>query len=132
MHDHSVTRSAPGRQSGASSHRCSGRYKPMMRRRKRLVIAAVVLLLVLAGAYTAAWFYAAQRVRAGLPQWAASMRQQHLELSWKRLRIAGFPLAFRLELAGTAVHDRDPRFTADVKAPALSASARPWNPFVWH
>lgn len=104
-----------------------------MRRRKRLIIAAAVLLpLVLFGAYTALWLYAAHRVREGLPQWAAAMRTQHLDLSWQGVRVAGYPLAFRLEFTKIAVRDRDPRFAADVLAPMLTAGARPWHPFVWH
>lgn len=102
-----------------------------MRRRKRLVIAAVLFAAVLFGAYTVLWFYAAHRVREGLPQWAAAMRAQHLDLSWQGLRIAGFPLAFRLKFGDAVVRDRDPRLSADVRVPALTASARPWNPFVW-
>lgn len=101
-----------------------------MRRRKRLAIAILIVPLLCAG-YTGIWFYAAHRIRNALPAWAASMHKQHLDLQWRSLRVAGFPLAFRLSFADMQVHDRDPGFTGDLHLPVLSASARPWSPRVW-
>jgi hypothetical protein len=102
-----------------------------MRRPTRLGLVAAILLLALIGVYGAFWFIAAGRIADGIGEAADSLRAQNLDLSWKAIRVGGFPLAFRIELSGARLEDRATTPPVDVRAPLLSGSARPWNFRVW-
>ncbi len=98
----------------------------------RLGLAAALVLFAVFGAYSAYWFVAAGRIEEGVGQWAGSLRAQNLDLSWNAIRVGGFPLAFRVELNEARLRDRATTPIAEVQAPLLSGSARPWNFRVWH
>jgi hypothetical protein len=103
-----------------------------MRRRTRLgLVIAVLLLLVVCGAYTAFWFVVAGKLKEGLTEWAQSARAQKLEVSWRQLRVCGFPLAFEIELRDAALRDEAITPPAELHAPLLSGSTRPWNFWAW-
>jgi len=102
-----------------------------MRRPTRLSLLVAVLLLVLAGAYSAYWFVAAGRIEAGLGEWAQSLRAQNLDLSWRAIRVGGFPLAFRVELDDARLRDGGTGPGGQISIPVLSGSASPWNLHVW-
>src|SRR5216684_7654104 len=72
-----------------------GGYNARMRRPTRLGLAVAVLLVAICGAYGAFWFVVAGRLEDGVTQWAQSLRAQNLDLSWRSIRVGGFPLAFR-------------------------------------
>jgi len=107
------------------------RYNPGMRRRKGLLF-VIALLLILAGGYTAFWFVAAGKMEQGLGEWAEAARAQKIAASWRSLRVAGFPFAFRLELSDAALRDEAINPPTDIRMPLLSASAHPWSFGVWH
>jgi hypothetical protein len=112
------------------------RYNPGMRHPTRLGLAVAILLLVAAvGAYSAYWFVAAGRIEGGFGQWAGSLRPQHLDLSWKALRVGGFPLVFRVKLSEAQLRSNRPGGApgqpAELRLPLLSGTARPWNLRVW-
>ncbi len=108
------------------------RYNPGMRRRTRLgLVIAVLLLLVVCGAYTAFWFVVAGKLEEGLTEWAQSAPAQKLDVSWRTLRVGGFPLAFHIELSDAALRDGAITPPAELHAPLLSGSARPWNFRAW-
>jgi hypothetical protein len=103
-----------------------------MRRRTRLgLVIAVLLLLVGCGAYTAFWFVVADKLEEGLTEWAQSARAQKLDVSWRALRVGGFPLAFHIELSDAGLRDDAITPPAELHAPLLSGSARPWNFRAW-
>jgi hypothetical protein len=103
-----------------------------MRRRSRLgLVIAVLLLLVGCGAYTASWFVVAGKLEEGLTEWAQSARAQKLEVSWRSLRVGGFPLSFHIELSDAALRDGASTPPAELHAPLLSGSTRPWNFRAW-
>jgi hypothetical protein len=103
-----------------------------MRRPTRLSLLFAVLLVALAGVYSAYWFVAAGRIEAGFGEWAQSLRAQNLDLSWRAIRVGGFPLAFRVELADARLRDVGSGApNRQVSVPVLTGSARPWNFFVW-
>jgi hypothetical protein len=105
-----------------------------MRRSTRLGIAAAILLLLMLGAYTAGWFYVAGRVADSIGGWAEEMRAQNLDLSWRGIRVAGYPLAFRIELTEARLRDTASGPAGpggELRAPFLTGSARPWNFQVW-
>jgi hypothetical protein len=103
-----------------------------MRRRTRLgLVIAVLLTLVVCGAYTAFWFVVAGKLEEGLTDWAQSARAQKLDVSWRQLRVGGFPLAFEIELREVALRDEAITPPAEFHAPLLSGGTRPWNFLAW-
>jgi hypothetical protein len=103
-----------------------------MRHPTRLGIAAAVLLAAVFGAYCVFWFVVAGRLEEGVAQWAASLRAQNLNLSWRAVRVGGFPLSFRVALG--EVRLRDLATTApsrELRVPLLTGSALPWNLRSW-
>ena len=59
----------------------------------RLIVIAV--LVVLLGGYSAFWFVVAGKIENGIGEWAESMRPHNVDLSWRTIRVGGFPLTFR-------------------------------------
>src|SRR5579883_2594905 len=72
------------------------RYNPAMRRRIGLIVAA---------AYSGFWWIAAGRIADGVAAWAAEAKADGLAVTWRDLRVAGYPLWFRVELADFALDD---------------------------
>src|SRR6266851_8466887 len=109
----------------------AGRYNARMRRPTRLGLAVAVLLVAICGAYGAFWFVVAGRLEDGVTQWAQSLRAQNLDLSWRSIRVGGFPLAFRATLSEARLRDLAATPKGDVQVPLLSGSAASWNFRVW-
>jgi hypothetical protein len=103
-----------------------------MRRSTRLGLAAAVVLLVSCGAYTAYWRIVAGRIEDGASAWQQSMRARKVDASWQKLRVAGFPLHFRVEIADAKLSDQALTPAPEVRVPALNANARPWDFADWH
>ncbi len=102
-----------------------------MRRPTRLGLAVAVLLVAICGAYGAFWFVVAGRLEDGVTQWAQSLRAQNLDLSWRSIRVGGFPLAFRVALSDARLRDLAAAPKGEVQVPLLSGSASAWNFRVW-
>lgn len=102
-----------------------------MRRSTLGLILFVALLAVIAGAYSAYWLYVAGRIENGLVAWAQSSRADKLDFSWQKMRVAGFPVAFRVELEAAHLRDRTRIPSPEFSVPSLSGSARPWNFAEW-
>ena len=102
-----------------------------MRRPTRFGLAAVAVLLVLLGAYTAYWLIAAKRISEGVAAWVQTARADKIDVSWGSVGVAGFPFACRVALENAVL--RDGRLTPppELRIPALSASARPWDFTSW-
>jgi hypothetical protein len=109
----------------------TARYNPGMRRPTLIGLLVAGLLLALFGVYGAYWFVAAGRIEDGVGEWAQSLHPQNLDLSWRAIRVGGFPLAFRIELSEARLRGGGASSREQVSMPVLSASARPWNLFVW-
>src|SRR5438477_11357851 len=97
-----------------------------MRRRTGLLF-VTALLLILAGGYTAFWFITAGKIEQGLGEWAEAARVQKIAASWRTLRVAGFPFAFRLELSDAALSVEAFNTPADIRMKFLSASVCTWG-----
>jgi hypothetical protein len=122
-------------------------YKRPMRRTLRLIGAParpfdklgiargwglILLLPLLAfGAYAAYWWIAAGRIAQEFDLWAQHARTEKLEISWRQLRVTGFPVAFRLELRRVSFRYAALRPAPILDIPVLSGSARPWDPVDW-
>jgi hypothetical protein len=102
-----------------------------MRRPTRLGLAVAVLLVAICGAYSAFWFVVAGRLEDGVTQWAQSLRAQNLDLSWRGIRVGGFPLAFRVALSEAQLRDLAATPKGEVHVPLLSGSAASWDFRVW-
>ena len=100
-----------------------------MRRTTYFGLAAGLLALVL---YSAFWFIVAGRIEDGFGAWARSLRAQNLDLTWRGIRVAGFPAAFRIELSEARLRGVAAADAGAVQVPLLAGSARPWNFRVWH
>ena len=98
---------------------------------RRVATVILLLLVVLFGAYTALWFFIADRVADEVAQWAARERQRKLDVSWETLRVRGYPLAYRIEASGLRFRDLVPGRAAEIRVPLLQATARPWNFRSW-
>ena len=102
-----------------------------MRRSTRLGLAIIGVLLVIAGGYTGYWFIIAGQIERGIIAWAQSARSDKIEVSWQKLRITGFPEAFRIELATATLRDDGLTPSPELRIPAVSATARPWDFADW-
>lgn len=102
-----------------------------MRRSTRLGVAALVLVLVLFGAYAVYWRIAAGRIADGLIAWQHSARGRGIEASWRKLRVGGFPFAFRVELEKATLRDQKLSPAPELHLPVLTGSAHPWNFADW-
>jgi hypothetical protein len=96
-------------------------------RRPLLGLAAAVLLVAIFAAYGAFWFVVAWRLEDGVAQFAGSLRAQNLDLSWRAIRIGGFPFGFRVDLSEARLRGSATPPNGDLRVPLLSGSARPWN-----
>jgi hypothetical protein len=102
-----------------------------MRRSTRLGLVAIVVLVVLGGAYAAYWRIVAGRIEDGLVAWQQSAQARKIDASWRKLGVAGFPLAFRIELADAALRDAALDPAPEIRLPALTGDARPWDFADW-
>lgn len=98
---------------------------------RRIATVVLILLLVLFGAYTALWFYIANRMSDEIAQWAARERQNRLDVSWESLRVGGYPLEFRIAANGLQVRDLTPGRAVEIRVKLMQASAYPWNFRSW-
>jgi hypothetical protein len=95
-----------------------------MPRRPLLGLFLPVLLL---GAYGLFWWIVAGRIEDGIVTWAESLRRQNAELTWRGIRVGGFPLGFDVRLTEARLRGAAMGQPSELRAPSLSASARPWN-----
>lgn len=97
----------------------------------RLGFLVFAALLAIAGAYTAYWFAIAGRIEASLVDWAQSQRADRIEVSWQKVQVSGFPVAFRVYLGSAMLRDGAVTPSPEVHMPEVSGSARPWNFADW-
>jgi hypothetical protein len=102
-----------------------------MRRPPRFGLVVVALLLVLLGAYTAYWLVVARRITDGVAAWAQTERAEKIDAVWKKIGVAGFPFVCRVELENAVLRDGSLTPSPELRIPALSASARPWDFSSW-
>ena len=103
-----------------------------MRRTPRLGLIGVAILIVGAvGLYTAYWLIAAERLKDGAALWAQSARAQGLAVSWRSISVGGYPFSFAVRLEEPRLRDEAMTPLAELVAPVLRASARPWDLNLW-
>ena len=102
-----------------------------MRRRTLLGLAVLALPVTLFSAYAAYWLIVAGQLQDGVSAWAQAQRARKIEVSWQKIEIGGFPLAFRVGLENAVLHDGSVTPPPEVRIPTLFAAARPWNFTDW-
>lgn len=102
-----------------------------MPRSTRFGLVVFATLLVVGAAYTAFWFLVAQRIKAGVVDWAASQRADKIDFSWQNMRVSGYPAAFRVDLDSAALRDGAVTPSPEFHVPVLSGTARPWDLADW-
>src|SRR5271166_54958 len=102
-----------------------------MRRSTRLGLVTLAALLVIVGAYSALWFVAASRIKEGVVAWAQSARAERTDVSWHKIRVTGFPIAFRADLVSAVLRDEAVTPSPTLRIPMLSGTARPWDFADW-
>lgn len=98
---------------------------------RRIATVVLLLLLVLFGAYTALWFFIANRAADEVARWAARERQRGFDVSWDGLRVHGYPLAHRIEAGGVRFRDLISGRAIEARVPLIHATAFPWNFRSW-
>lgn len=97
---------------------------------RRGPLLGIIVLVLLIGGYCGYWFIAAGRIEEGIGAWAQSLPRENAELTWRTIRVGGFPFAFDVRL-GEARLRAAKAPGAELSAPVFSATARPWNPYDW-
>jgi len=97
-----------------------------MRRATVLRLVGAVLVIGF-GAYSAYWWVAAGKIKKAATAWQGAERAQKIDVSWQKMRVAGYPLSFRLELTDAALKDSASNPPVELTAPTLAASLKPWN-----
>jgi len=102
-----------------------------MPRSTRFGLVILAALLVIAGGYTGYWFLVARRIEAGIVDWAQSRRADKIDFSWQKMRVSGYPVAFRVDLGSAALRDGAITPSPELHIPVLSGTARPWDFADW-
>ena len=102
-----------------------------MPRSTRFGLAIFAAVLAVGGGYTAYWFLVARRIEAGVIDWAQSQRADKIDLSWQKMRVSGYPAAFRVDLGSAAFRDGAITPSPEFHVPVLSGTARPWDFADW-
>jgi hypothetical protein len=102
-----------------------------MPRSTRFGLVILAALLVIAGGYTGYWFLVARRIEAGIVDWAQSKRADKIDFSWQKMRVSGYPVAFRVDLGSAALRDGAITPSPELHIPVLSGTARPWDFADW-
>jgi len=102
-----------------------------MRRPPRFALVVSAALLVIAGSYTAYWFIVAGQISDGVTAWAEAARADKIDVSWQKIRVTGYPTAFRVEVEATALRDDALTPPSELRVPKLAGSAHPWDFADW-
>src|SRR6202030_739353 len=105
--------------------------KTRMPRSTRFGLVILAALLVIAGGYTGYWFLVARRIESGIVDWAQANRADKIDFSWQKMRVSGYPVAFRADLGPAALRDGAITPSPELHIPVLSGTARPWDFADW-
>lgn len=102
-----------------------------MRHPRRIGLAVILSLVAIGGLYTAYWWVVAAKIKDGVVAWRQSEGAGKIDASWRGLRVTGFPLEFRVEIKDAILRDRAWIPAPEMRAAALTGSAKPWSLFTW-
>ena len=102
-----------------------------MPRSTRFGLVILAALLAVGGGYTAFWLLVARRIETGVTDWALSQRADKIDFSWQKMRVSGYPTAFRVDLDSAALRDGAVTPSPEFHISVLSGTARPWDLADW-
>jgi hypothetical protein len=102
-----------------------------MRRPPRFALVVSAALLVIAGSYTAYWFIVAGQISESVITWAEAARADKIDVSWQKIEVTGYPIAFRVEVEAAALRDNALTPPPELRVPKLAGSAHPWDFADW-
>jgi hypothetical protein len=102
-----------------------------MRRSIRIPLVTLLVLLVLAGGYAVYWRIVSGQIKQGLVAWQQSEKKNKIDASWQRLRVTGFPFAFRIEIDNATFRNHNWSPAPEIRLAHLSGAARPWDFADW-
>ena len=97
----------------------------------RIPLVILLGLLVLAGGYAVYWRIVSGQIKQGLIAWQQSEKKDKVDASWQRLRVTGFPFAFRVEVDNATFRNHTWSPAPEVRLAKLSGAARPWDFADW-
>jgi hypothetical protein len=97
----------------------------------RFGLVAVVVLAVLGGGYGALWWYVADRIKSDAVAWRDAQGPHHVDVSWRGLKVSGFPFGWRIAIDDALLRDRRRSPAPEMHAARLLASAYPWSLGIW-
>jgi hypothetical protein len=95
------------------------------------VFRVAVVAVVLIGAYSAVWFYEANRLRTGLVDFVAARAAKSVIVGSDEPEIGGYPFSLEARFNHVAVEGLPYLPQAHIDALRLIAWARPWQPESW-
>jgi hypothetical protein len=102
-----------------------------MPRWTRFGLVVFAALLAVGSGYTAFWFLVARRIETDILDWARSQRADRIDASWQKIRVSGYPVAFRVDLESAALRDGAVTPSPEFHISVLSGTARPWDLADW-
>lgn len=100
-----------------------------MKKSRLIIFVPAGAIVIAAAAYAGYWFLTANRLRAGLEQWAEARRAEGYTVNWRQDTVGGFPGSFRVTLREAALaRGNDYR----VIAPVITGVASPFDLTRWH
>src|SRR5260370_8181908 len=102
-----------------------------MRRARRYGFGSLEALRVAGGGYPSFGLRVPRRIEAGVVDWALSQRADKIALSWQKMRVSGYPAAFRVDLGSAALRDGAITPSPELHIPVLSGTPRPWDFADW-
>jgi hypothetical protein len=102
-----------------------------MGRPTRLGLVILAVLLVIAGAHAVYWYIVAGQIEDGVVAWAQSARADKVDVSWHKIHVTGFPIAFRVELETATLRDGAVTPSPEFHIPSISGTAGPWDFADW-
>lgn len=86
-----------------------------------------VVLVIGVGVYSAYWWIAAGKIKEQAAAWRQAESAEKVDVTWQKMRVAGYPLSFRLEASNFSLKDGASNPAIELTAPTLWASLKPWN-----
>lgn len=94
---------------------------------RRIVTFLILFLLLAAGGGAGAWYLIAQRIEAGVAEWATQRRVEGLTVDYLTAKVDGFPWEWRLTIALPAMASTGPT-PWEWQGESVVARILPWQP----
>ncbi len=100
-------------------------------RRSRFGLVLLVAFVALCGGYAAFWWYVAGRIKSDTVAWQDEQRTRNIDVSWRSLKVSGFPLGWRVAIDDAVLRDRRRSPAPELHVSRLVANAHPLSLGTW-